>query len=146
MLRVPGTQILHKTTNEGFLVSDDNGLNWHYTFRGEDEFKQMHKTAVKIPEVGDLVRVVKPTTQNGEGLHWNPDMDTCNGKIGKVSEINLVYQQGNIKIEGFVDETGYQWHFDYDWLQFVNQEKLEDEEREIFGETIDEPLPEDFVL
>lgn len=83
MLRVPGTQILHKTTNEGFLVSDDNGLNWHFTFRGENEFKQMHKTAIKIPEVGDLVR---------------------------------------------------------------DKESLEDEEREIFGETLDEPLPEDFVL
>lgn len=43
--RVPGTKILWKNCDEhGPMVSQDNATSWHFTFRGLEEFREMHPT------------------------------------------------------------------------------------------------------
>lgn len=48
MLTVPGTKVCWKQgeKGEGPLVSWDGGREWHFTFRGEAEFRQMYPNAV----------------------------------------------------------------------------------------------------
>lgn len=44
---VPGTKIRWKYDG-GSQMSDDGGENWYWTFRGLEEFRQMHKTLVPM--------------------------------------------------------------------------------------------------
>lgn len=41
ILKVKGTKVRWKNDQDGCQVSDDGGLTWYFTFRGEQEFRQM---------------------------------------------------------------------------------------------------------
>jgi hypothetical protein len=45
MLKVPGTAIGYRYSQQDrWEQTDDNGKTWYFTFREEDEIRQMHPT------------------------------------------------------------------------------------------------------
>lgn len=51
MLEVQGTKVRYKIDQDGPQVSDDGGKTWRFTFRSEDEFREMWQNH---PIVGTL--------------------------------------------------------------------------------------------
>lgn len=43
MLTVEGTKVRFKSDEDGNQVSDDNGVTWYFTFRSEQQFREMWK-------------------------------------------------------------------------------------------------------
>lgn len=69
MWKVPKTKILFREDKElGPLVSCDNGETWMYTYRGLEEFREMHPT---LEPVGQL----EGTAPEFDGEVWGETLD-----------------------------------------------------------------------